>query len=250
MKYIEKLCAEDGDIVEKTLFNEYWYLPRISAIKISDDIAEMIKSIHYAFCLFIILCIIIPHNINRIIIARIHRAIAYGLSSYDEETESIRIVLKSDIKKKKRLLIILISIFYPTITVLISFCKTLDINNTSEIEIHHHRNGVSYDLPLTQWIPFGERFAFILQLVILPLNHSTVICTELMYFMVSLTVWLELKLLGISLQRLPERTLNLYNFKHNEKFYNLETINVNEDLRNCYRECLKQNVIHHQKIVR
>ncbi|KAK9504895.1 hypothetical protein O3M35_009066 [Rhynocoris fuscipes] len=291
-KFLDNLCSEDGEIVDKVMYDEYKYLLRVSCIypklntskwrklsiiqfilylscllyhliifiitatKLKHDKTEMFQSLHYLALAFMMTYIIIICNKNRKKNAQIHRGIATGLSgnqNYDEEIKILKKPLVYKLRKKKKMFIQLLLTYFLTLPLIMLLLeKYLNAYSDDYKEVL-----LSPNLPLTLWVPYdtnnliGCSTAIFLMASFCALV-AVIACTfDGTIFVICEYLAMEVKLLILSLNRLPERTLNLYRLRHGDNInVSIETIKENTNLSNCYRDCLKQNIIHHQNIIK
>ncbi|KAK9504900.1 hypothetical protein O3M35_009071 [Rhynocoris fuscipes] len=290
MNILYNLCSEDDEEVDKVIYNEYWYLPRIScfypklntpiwrvlsmiqfllyiscfvyhiilliitAIKLKDDQMEMFQSINFVLMILITMYVLLIFITKRRLFSKVHRAIGTGLSNYDEETEIIRKSLRFKIHKKRKLLIKLLFSYFSILTFLV-----LLVEKHLNTYLGAEKVVLSPNLPITiwypSWIPYDTSTVIGLSTALFLINLLCaflvfVLCTfNFVAFIMCEYIAMEVKVLIHSLDRLPERTLHLYRLRHGDNTnVSIETIKENTDLSNCYRDCLKQNVIHHQNI--
>ncbi|KAK9504899.1 hypothetical protein O3M35_009070 [Rhynocoris fuscipes] len=289
MKFLDNLCSEDDEIVDKVMYNEYWYLTRISclypklntpkwralsivhfilyvscslyhvilfaitAMKLKNDKTELFQSINHLSVMFITFYMVVLFNKNRYIYAGIHRSMGTGLSNYDEETELLRKSLYSIIQKKKKILLQILLSYFSSIPFTKLFLeKYLNSYSGDDTE-----TSLNPHLPVTIWTPYdtnnliGYSITVVLMLIGSVALVTVVTTVDISYFLMCEYLAMEVRLLIHSLNRLPERTLHLYRLRHGDNTnVSMETIKKNKDLLNCYRDCLKQNIIHHQNIIK
>ncbi|KAK9504898.1 hypothetical protein O3M35_009069 [Rhynocoris fuscipes] len=287
MKFLDKLCSEDDEIVDKVMHNEYWYFqifsglypkmntPKwrvfsviqfiiymsfflyhavlliITAIKLTDDKVEMFQSLHYLTVLSISIYVTLFLQMYRQTYAKIHRAIGTRLFSYDEKTDEFKKTLVTKMEKKKKVLVQLIFSYYSTIPfIMLILEKSLNAYSGDDKVVL-----LSPNLPVTIWIPYetdsliGSSSALIMIAVVCGIVVMVFATADVSVFVMCENLAMELRFLIHSLNRLPERTLHLYRLRHGDNTnVSIETIKENTDLSNCCRDCLKQNIIHHQNI--
>ncbi|KAK9504894.1 hypothetical protein O3M35_009065 [Rhynocoris fuscipes] len=288
MKFLDNLCSEDDEAIYKVMYNEYWYLSRFSCLypklntpkwralsiiqfifyiscclyhiilfaititKLMDDKMELFQSFHYLLLIFIGFYLILIYTKNRRILSRIHVAIGTGLFNYDEKTEEIRKKLIYKIQKKKKILIHLLLTYFSSLPLIMLLLeKYLNAYSGDEKQV------LTPNLPISLWIPYdtnmliGCSTALFLMAVVSAIVVLICANNNLSLFIICEYLAMELKLLIHSLNRLPERTLHLYRLHHGDNTnVSIETMKENKDLSNCYRDCLKQNIIHHQNIIK
>ncbi|KAK9504903.1 hypothetical protein O3M35_009074 [Rhynocoris fuscipes] len=288
MKFLDNLCSEDDEIVDKVMYNEYWYLTRITCLypklntpkwrtltlfqfilytsgylyhgtlfavsvsKLNDHKMEMFQTLHYFLIFFISAYIFILFNKDRRKYTDIHRWFGKGLYDYDEESEILRKSLRCRVQKRKKILMQMLLSYYTILGILV-LCMEKYLNSY----FGDDKVVLSPNLPLTLWVPYdtnsliGCSITLFLLFIIACVVVLTCITSGVSAFIICEYLSLELKLLIHSLNRLPERTLHLYRLRHGDNTnVSIETIKENKDLSNCYRDCLKQNIIHHQNIIK
>ncbi|XP_073990823.1 odorant receptor 46a-like [Rhodnius prolixus] len=294
MAFLDKLCEEDDPTVERSLYNEYWYVmyilglylklntPKwrllsgvqffascslmmyfaiimiITAVKLKENMMGMCQGLHYAILLFLVAAMAFSLNMCRPSMARIHRGIGTGLSEYDMETEKHRAPLRQRIRNYQILLIKLYCIYTIVAIIFLGIIAILSENaDESENELYIE-NGISLDVPIPQWSPFSTDTTL---KFLLAITLQALVCTDValkncgfnvVNMTVSLNIVLELDLLIISLDRLPQRALIMYQERHGQESsskVDMNRIREDKDLAKCYADCLKQNVQHHQRII-
>ncbi|KAK9507066.1 hypothetical protein O3M35_008890 [Rhynocoris fuscipes] len=229
----------------------------ITAFKNSDDLFEMFQDFHLMILLLITLIVFIPFNYYRRTVSKVHRSIANGISNYDEETQSHREVLKEGIFKKKKWLVLLIMLTFTT-HVLLFLVVGPTINNIGVEEEDnriYNSAGVSLNVPFKEWVPYGTDTT--LTLVIHLINEifmswtvSVIIAGVLvMAFTIAEYIILELNLLSYSLNRMQQRVEFLYEERYGKKRININSLKEDINVSKCFKECIKQNAMHHQKIL-
>ncbi|KAK9504901.1 hypothetical protein O3M35_009072 [Rhynocoris fuscipes] len=289
MKFLDDLCSEDDEIVDKVMYNEYWYLPRIScfypkmntpkwralsifqfilfvscfvyhltalavtAVKLQNNKMEMFQALNYFAVIFMSTYVLMLFNKNRKNLAEVHRGIATGLSNYDEETELLRKTLVPEIQRRKKIFMQLLLSYFSSLPFVLLILERYLNSYLGD----HKQLLLSPNLPITVWVPHdtstisGASTALFLISVLCVMLISVCSTFDFVFLLMCEYLAMEVKLLIHSLNRLPERTLHLFRLRHGDNTnVSIETIKKDKELSNCYRDCLKQNVMHHQNIIR
>ncbi|KAK9506763.1 hypothetical protein O3M35_008640 [Rhynocoris fuscipes] len=231
----------------------------VTAFKLIDTQTLLFEMMHYTILMIDLIFLFIALNMRRKYFAILHRYMVKGLSEYDCETENYRNKLNEEIKNNKKKLLTLTLISYAGICLFVFMVAPLmdsylsDNNDQKEI---YNKYGVSMNLPAPQWIPFGSDtlitfiFALFMQILAGGICAIVFMAAIIIVLNCSLKIASEIDLLIKSIERLPERTLSLYRTIYGNRNVDFSKIRENTDLLNCYNECLKQNVQHHQQIIK
>ncbi|KAK9504902.1 hypothetical protein O3M35_009073 [Rhynocoris fuscipes] len=290
MKFLDNLCSEDDEIVDEVMYNEYWYLPRISciyskmdtpkwralsaiqhifylscvfyhiilfsitAVKLQNDKVEMFQALNYLSIFVVPPYTLILFSKNRKKLAEIHRGIATGLSNYDEETELLRKSLVLEVEKKRKIFMpMLLCYFTGGLSIFLPLEKYLNSYSGDNKQVIK----LSPNMPINLWVPYdtnsqiGWSTALFLFTTLCAIHVLVITTGIILFFVMCEYIAMEVRFLIHSLNRLPERTLHLYRLRHGDNTnVSIETMKENTNLSNCYRDCLKKNIIHHQNIIR
>lgn len=231
-----------------------------TAIRIPEDNLISSQAIHFVILQIISLFVITTTNIFRNNFEQIHYLMGSNIGAYDEETKQGMENVKNKLKNKKKFLLHLI-IIYLIFAGLFTAILAPAIDNFFASNIReeiYSPGGVPLNLPLPLWSPFGTHTSFgylmslFMELLCTYCITVVVIGGDILLLTVSQFVTTELELLMIALKRLPQRTIRLYKIRHNidtECHINFKELKYNANFMKCVQHCLKETVIHHQKIL-
>ncbi|XP_073996160.1 uncharacterized protein isoform X2 [Rhodnius prolixus] len=285
MGFLEELSKEDCAIVDSTVFKEYGYLMclsgfypslkpekkvlsviqfilfmftlliNISALIITvyladDDETILTQSLHFLIIFGLSFFIFLSFTKSRPQFSRIHRDIGQGGFKYDKDTHIFATSIKDSSKKKKKIIFFALPTFVSVISLVIIVIGPLADYFAGKLgdEIYT-KGGISLNLPVPCWTPFGSSTiaTFLASSLMEAAGHSVnalaLITANISVFYMVEHVSTELKILHLAIKRLKERAQVLYR----NRFGNNEM--KNEYLTDCYKECLKENIAHHQKIL-
>uniref|UniRef100_T1H8V0 Odorant receptor n=3 Tax=Rhodnius prolixus TaxID=13249 RepID=T1H8V0_RHOPR len=288
MDFFEKLFSEDNDIVEITMVQEYHHLEKLSCLYpdvktrgkrsvsivhfliyiltlvyhlcalsitagyVMNSLSLLFQTVHLLLLILLTFSLLCSLNLCRPIVARIHKDYYGGLHGYDEFTENYRPHLKLKEKKKKKFLYGLIVALVLSVGVVVILVAPV-LHSALETTLGNNTNGVSYNLPFPEWTPFGTDtwtfyiISFSLQTYSANMMLLTIYCGVFMLFTFTQFLHSEIELLIHSLEHLQERTLLLIGNRN--KTVDFSIMKMDKELNSAYKYCLKENVLHHLKII-
>ncbi|XP_073990755.1 uncharacterized protein isoform X2 [Rhodnius prolixus] len=294
--FVDRLCKEDDESVSKTIYSEYWHSMALSGLYLRLDTPKwrmlsllqlllmmsfitfligcaivtciqtahkpmiMFQYMHYMILTVLIVISIITSIFNRPKIARMHRAIANGLSHYDENTEQHRKKMLKRKSKYKKILFVLLAFYFINVPIYLAFvAPVLDEYSSSANRTETYRDtDLAINLPVPFWLPFSTdsllmpTIGYGMELILACIIVGQVAAADFVLLTAGITITMELELLIISLSRLPKRALAMHEERHGperSRQMDVKRIREDKDLAKCYADCLKQNVQHHQRII-
>ncbi|XP_073997422.1 uncharacterized protein [Rhodnius prolixus] len=253
----EKFLATSYVFLIITMLTYQAILFLITMFHTDNDLIIMFQSFH--FIMLYIFSIIWQFFIfvNREKVARIFKAIHHGLYTYDEEREIYREQVKNANQFYRKLSIKLPSMCFLVVAVIVELGPLIDRYVRNIQYEMYSPGGLSQNIPIPIWIPYGTDTNFkliITMLLKLPVDiWTTVTCgTCLMMVLESANVLhLEMELLIHSLNHLPSRTENLLNkTTSNKRKINITKLREDKEMASCYKRNLRDNAIHYQRIIR
>ncbi|KAK9512344.1 hypothetical protein O3M35_000791 [Rhynocoris fuscipes] len=289
--------SEDEDFIYITLHREYWYLTQLAGVfpdlrkgvrkyisivhlilmslsaayaliicsstvvLIAEDILIASQALHFDCLQIICISILLTACKSRRKFADVHRVIGIGPVEYDEETKNGMKGIKERMRIRKKYLLISISIYMTfagfLTAILGPFIDSL-MRGGIKKDIYSPR-GVSLNLPLPLWSPFGSHtnlgyiLSITMEMVCACEITVIVVAGDVTFLVMTQYLTMELLLLTLALKRLPDRTIRLYKSRYNvepNQIINISELRENEDLRKCYAYCLRESAVHHQKIIK
>ncbi|XP_073996425.1 uncharacterized protein [Rhodnius prolixus] len=229
----------------------------ITMFHTDNDLKIMFQSFHFLVLYFLSIFWLFYFYLHREKVARIFKAIHHGLYTYDEEREIYREKVKNDYQFYRKLTIkyppinsIAVALFVEIGPLIDRFIRNIQYETYSP-------GGLSQNIPVHTWIPYGTDTNF--KLIFTILVKLVVASWAGLMFAIALTMilestnmlHLEMELLIHSLNHLPSRTENLFN-KTASKRRKLDITKLREDkeMASCYKRNLRDNAIHYQRIIR
>uniref|UniRef100_T1H8S1 Odorant receptor n=2 Tax=Rhodnius prolixus TaxID=13249 RepID=T1H8S1_RHOPR len=228
----------------------------ITMFHTDNDLIIMFQTFHYFVLTFLSMHWLFFMFVNREKVARIFKAIHHGLYTYDEEREIYREKVKNANQFYRKL-----TIKYPPINCIAAsiFAEIGPLIDRCIRNIQYETyspGGLSQNIPIPTWIPYGTDtnfkliFTIFIKLVFdfyVGLIFGT--CLTII-FGSSNMVRTETELLIHSLNHQPSRTENLFNkTASNRRKINITKLREDKEMASCYKRNLRDNAIHYQRII-
>ncbi|XP_073968620.1 uncharacterized protein isoform X2 [Rhodnius prolixus] len=238
-------------IIYFTIFGFMIFAFTYTAYLCLDDIAVWSQSIHFAIVGIICWTICLTGFFSRKEFIISHRNMMSSFCEY-QSGDFLKGLIRRRQKEKKILLI-----FWPCyyavcalIATIIAPMIDIYIGVNSDVT---NKNGVFLKLPLALWLPFDVDNSMVLYLVgvfligaYCAISALSVSSGVLVATFIKQQLCLQLRLLNYSLKELENRSKDEYKRRsQNPDLYNDEE----RKYSSCYKECLKQNIKHHQNII-
>ncbi|XP_073984026.1 uncharacterized protein isoform X1 [Rhodnius prolixus] len=294
MAFYDNITKEDTDVAYKTIKKEYGFAtvlcgtyaifkPGIytilSIIQISiffivlilntialaitvylslNDQTVATQTVHFIFMNAITFTILFSSNYTRPSLSRFHDDIGRDIQPYDHDTMKTVDNLKIYMKKLQKVIYITVPLLIGVFGMLIVSLGPISDYFTGDFgKKIYNENGVSVNLALPCWTPFGSNstISFLISGTLQILDHyiivTDIVTANLIMTVMVRHVLIEIHLLISALNRLPERAAIMYQKIYGKKCNGKITeYHENPSLQHCYNECIKQNIKHHIRIIR
>ncbi|KAK9503451.1 hypothetical protein O3M35_010003 [Rhynocoris fuscipes] len=222
-----------------------------------DDATVAMQTIHFIVMNLIAYTILFTFNYRRKNISRMHHLLGENQQFYDDDTIKSIDDFRLDLKKKTKIFNIALPVFI-SVTGMQVICLNPIVDYFSgELGKNiYSKNGVSMNLAIPCWTPFGSNntFTFLLSMTLQAGDHfvivSSIVTGNMILFSMSRQIISELTLLISAIKRLQERI----KFKYLQLYGRPFNCNLNNKITDkryhyCYSLCLKENIKHHQRII-
>ncbi|KAK9512215.1 hypothetical protein O3M35_000684 [Rhynocoris fuscipes] len=232
----------------------------LTVIKIQEDLLIASQGLHFFILQVATLTVVVTTNARRNHYRYIHKTIGIGPVEYDEETKNGMKTVQEKLNTRKNFLISgIIGYLVLAAFVTVIIAPFIDSLTNGRNENIYSPGGVSLNLPVPLWSPFGTDttwgylISLFMELLCAYEMTSIVVAGDVALLVSTQYLTMELQLLTTALKKMPERTVRIYKSNHNidpEKYINVNYMRDNGHLLKCYGYCLKETAVHYQKIIK
>uniref|UniRef100_T1HA41 Odorant receptor n=1 Tax=Rhodnius prolixus TaxID=13249 RepID=T1HA41_RHOPR len=293
-KEIDHYNSEHDEIVDKTIYHEYLYLPILAlfylkvtpkalilhSLQLMFYVVTLAVHVYFAFITIfkekdfiliinlahlmyiLMLTMVLPITIikNRQVMSIVHKIIGTGTYDYKEEIpDEEHKITKKYLLYKKILKTILPGMNILACIIIVFVGPWIDESLSGKVEIRDYDDeGINLKVPVHLWYPTETHqgipylLAYFGQFITGFVCAATVAACTCIFFTVCTHLIIQLERLIISVKNIQKRALKLYNLGRNKpcKIQNIDKLYEDSEFMKTLEYCFKQNIEHHQQIIR